>query len=182
MLLAAAAKVAYTFYRHNKDVNRFLQSNGSISRTSYMRVLILASIDILLTLPLGIMKLVLSIIPDLQGPIDPMPFYGGWKNLHTTFWSPVSFSYEQISVEVVELYVSNWTDPVLAFVIFALFGLTPDARASYWSAITIVGGWFGWRPTPSEQDIPVLESMQFGPRREEPDSASLDAEMGMWVD
>ena len=52
--LISLARVARIFYRQNRDVNDFLRSNSSVSRINYFRLLALASIDTLLTLPLGI--------------------------------------------------------------------------------------------------------------------------------
>ena len=40
-------------------------------------------------------------------------------------------------------YFLQWTSPVLAFFIFGLFGLTHEARASYWNVVRTVLGWFG---------------------------------------
>ena len=60
------ARVARTFYLHSKDVGRVLQSDGSVSRTNYSRLLVLASIDILITLPVGITFLALSVIAGLE--------------------------------------------------------------------------------------------------------------------
>ncbi|VDB95780.1 unnamed protein product [Peniophora sp. CBMAI 1063] len=64
---------------------------------------------------------------------------------------PESFSYASIVSEgpfsVAQIYFVQWTSSVLALVIFGLFGLTSEARASYWRIICTVGGWFGWQPT-----------------------------------
>ncbi|VDB95832.1 unnamed protein product [Peniophora sp. CBMAI 1063] len=142
-------KVAKTYYRQRKDINSFLRSNPSVSRTNYLRILILASIDILLTLPFAIVSLTLDIVRGLSD-FSSFPFYFGWTLLHTA-WEPKGFSYaEQQSLGtayIAAAYFSLWTSPVLAFAIFGLFGLTPEARASYWRIICTVGGWFGWKPT-----------------------------------
>ncbi|VDB92169.1 unnamed protein product [Peniophora sp. CBMAI 1063] len=49
-------------------------------------------------------------------------------------------------LDVTQFYFNHWTSPVLAFVIFGLFGITSEARASFWRIICTVGGWFGWQP------------------------------------
>ncbi|VDC04735.1 unnamed protein product [Peniophora sp. CBMAI 1063] len=140
--------VARLFYRQSRDINHFLQSNDSVSRTNYFRLLTLASIDILLTLPVGIATLVLDVEDVLSYGL--IPFYLGWAHDHTD-WQPVSFSYADLVSQgtsaVAADYLSQWTSPVLAFVIFGLFGVTSEARASYWRVICAIGGWFGWKPT-----------------------------------
>ncbi|KZV71174.1 fungal pheromone STE3G-protein-coupled receptor, partial [Peniophora sp. CONT] len=138
-------KVVRTYYRQRRDIDSFLCSNSSVSRTNYLRILVLASIDILLTLPVGIVNIALEIVSALS--TNNFPFYPGWTFLHTD-WKPVSFFYAELQAEgtasLAQFYFANWTSPVLAFVIFGLFGATPEARASYWRIICTVGGWFGW--------------------------------------
>ena len=137
------------FYRQSRDVNRFLQSNGSVSRTNYMRILALASIDIILMLPTGVVSIALTAAQALS--FGPPRFYFGWTYEHTG-WEPMGAPYAPLvasgSSTVAQLYFSQWTSPVLAFAIFGLFGVTSEARASYWHIICALGGWFGWRPTP----------------------------------
>ncbi|KZV75897.1 STE3-domain-containing protein, partial [Peniophora sp. CONT] len=131
-------RVIAVFYHHHKEVNRFLRSNDSVSRTNYFRILALASIDVLVTLPLGAISLALFLIPATRNDgdiaVDNISFYPGWHFLHTN-WAPTGSSYEEIvaagNLRLQQLYFSYWTGPMLAFVIFGLFGLTHDARATY---------------------------------------------------
>ncbi|VDC04731.1 unnamed protein product [Peniophora sp. CBMAI 1063] len=133
--------VARIFYRQSRDINHFLRSNGSVSRTSYLRILALSSIDILITLPVGIGDIVLD-------------------------WQPISFSYaESGTADLAGKYFNQWTSPILAFVIFALFGVTSEARASYWRVICTIGGWFGWKPTSrASRARSLLEDIEFSER------------------
>ena len=136
------------FYRQSRDIDRFLQSNNFVSRNNYMRILALASIDVLINLPVGIANIVLDVTETLS--VGPMPFYFGWTYDHTD-WEPVGYSYAKIvafgTSAVAQAYFSQWTSPFLAFVIFGLFGVTSEARACYWRIICTIGGWFGWKPT-----------------------------------
>ncbi|KZV69113.1 fungal pheromone STE3G-protein-coupled receptor [Peniophora sp. CONT] len=128
-------KVARTYYRQRRDIDSFLRSNSSVSHTNYLRILVLASIDILLTLPIGVITITLNVVEAVV--TNEFPFYSGWTYLHTG-WEPEQISYE-IQVQgsaskVVQTYFIQWTSPVLAFVVFGLFGITFEARASYWRA------------------------------------------------
>ncbi|VDB87017.1 unnamed protein product [Peniophora sp. CBMAI 1063] len=157
-------QVVKTFYHHSRDIDQFLRSNNSVSRTNYFRILILASIDILLTLPIGTVTLILTIKGLL--PSGPIPFYFGWTNDHTD-WQPPSLLYAQLvsggTLTVTIRYFSQWTSPFLAFVIFGLFGVTSEARASYWHIVCTVGGWFGWKPTPrAHRSRSPLADIEFG--------------------
>ncbi|KZV68525.1 STE3-domain-containing protein [Peniophora sp. CONT] len=171
-------KVIRTFYRQSRDVHSFLNSNTSVSRTNYLRILALASVDVLLTLPVGIANIILSVTTAVaQGEL---PFYWGWNLLHTD-WEPVGVLYVEIksfgTATLAQFYFNNWTSPVLAFVIFGLFGITSEARASYWRIICTIGGWVGWKPTArTRKGQQSLGEIEFGAR---PQDMSLgDVEMG----
>ena len=43
------AKLVLLFYRQSKDIDKFLRTNTSISRTNYLRLILLSSIAILFT-------------------------------------------------------------------------------------------------------------------------------------
>ncbi|KZV68511.1 STE3-domain-containing protein [Peniophora sp. CONT] len=172
-------KVIVMFYRQNRDMHSFLNSNTSVSRTNYVRILALASVDILLTLPIGVANIVLKATSFLEQN-QKLPFYWGWTFLHT-HWEPVSYSYTETkgsgTAALAQIYFTQWTSPVLAFTIFGLFGITSEARASYWSIICTVGGLFGWKPTPRARNKrSSLGEIEFGAR---PQDMSLgDVEMG----
>ncbi|KZV66104.1 fungal pheromone STE3G-protein-coupled receptor [Peniophora sp. CONT] len=158
-------KVVLLFHRQRRDINRFLHSNGSVSRHSYFRILALASIDILLTLPIGIVILVL-VVQAGTTPGGGLTFYPGSVGLHSN-WSPTGFLYSDLLEEgtfaIAELYLSTWTSPFLAFVIFGLFGLTAEARASYWQIVNAAGAKFGWTPRTHRYNRSTLGTIEFGP-------------------
>ena len=170
-------------YRQNRDRDSFLRSNrpsrrDSVSRTNYLRILALASIDVLVTLPIGIMSLVLNVLAGVTQ--DYLPFYAGWTDLHTD-WDPISSDSSDLRKSktsiIVQFYFAAWSSPVLAFVIFGLFGLTKEARASYWRIVCTVGGWLGWKPSPHVRgDRPSLRSIQFGVRTQDSSETGLDTE------
>ncbi|VDB96275.1 unnamed protein product [Peniophora sp. CBMAI 1063] len=144
-ILVYYPRICLLFYRQNRDVNHFLQSNDSVSRTNYMRIIAIASVDILLTLPVGIATIVL----DVQHGIayyDSMPFFPDWTYNHTD-WEPESNSYADLvgagTSVIAQVYLSKWTSPVLALVLFGLFGLTREARASYWRLTVTIGSRIG---------------------------------------
>ncbi|KZV68508.1 STE3-domain-containing protein [Peniophora sp. CONT] len=172
-------KVVRMFYRQRRDVHSFLNSNTSLSRPNYFRILILASIDILLTLPIGIVGIVLRITASVaQGGL---PFYWGWANIHRN-WEPISTSYTEFQASgtaaLAQDYFARWSSLVLAFSIFGLFGLTSEARASYLRIICTMGGWVGWKPTLNRRsEKQTLGEIEFGARSVHEVSLG-DVEMG----
>ncbi|KZV63365.1 fungal pheromone STE3G-protein-coupled receptor [Peniophora sp. CONT] len=171
-------QVIRMFYRQRRDMNQFLQSNNLVSRTNYFRIFALASIDVLLTLPIGIAAIVI-LVTDVLAQIGHCPLYAGWTLLHTD-WEPVGLSYAELKAHgtstIAQLYFTQWSAPVLAFAIFGLFGVTAEARASYWCVICTVGGWFGWKPPiRTRKARSPMGTMEFGERPQET-SFNLDIE------
>ncbi|VDB84664.1 unnamed protein product [Peniophora sp. CBMAI 1063] len=168
--------VARVFYRQGRDTNQFLNSNGTVSRTNYLRVLAVASTDMLLTLPIGITNLVLFV---LSSPHE-MTFYPGWEHVHS-HWNPTSESYSKLlergTFNVARTYFTRWTSPVLAFAIFALFGLTTQARATYWRPFSSIKK----RILPQRPKSKSARSMVSVDSDQYPHIVTLDAETGSHV-
>ncbi|KZV59981.1 STE3-domain-containing protein [Peniophora sp. CONT] len=141
-------RVLRIFYQQKRAMDHFLQSNNSVSRLSFFPIFALASIDLILTLPVGIVTIVLEVVESLV-QTGNFPLYTGWNVLHSNM-EPLGLSYTKLvaagTSTLAQLYFVHWTSPVLAFAIFSLFGITAEARASYWRIICTVEGWFGWKP------------------------------------
>ncbi|KZV72023.1 hypothetical protein PENSPDRAFT_684048 [Peniophora sp. CONT] len=156
-------------YLQNREVNLFLSSNNSMSRTNYLRILVLASLSVFLTLAMNVVNFLLTLIPVLVQSSEPLPLYQGWLFDHTN-WEPVGFPYEAIvstSTARGFYYFSQWITPVLSFAIFGLFGNTAGARASYWRVFCISATWLGWKPTTRGRrgaTLSVLDSIRFTAR------------------
>ncbi|KAJ7189209.1 pheromone A receptor-domain-containing protein [Mycena filopes] len=155
-------RVIRTIHFQTQHRNEFFQTNGSISRTSYFRILALACVDIVITLPFSIMNLV-SFFADLPS-LDFLPPYVGWKVTHADF-APVGVPYADLTDtrwHAFNMYFGFWRYPVLAIAIFALFGLTSSARAAYRSRISRVAAFVGWKPKPRMHQSQVgLDSLTF---------------------
>ncbi|VDB86834.1 unnamed protein product [Peniophora sp. CBMAI 1063] len=166
-------KVAYIFYRQNKDINEFLHSDDSVSRTGYLHVLAAGSMDILLTLPFALVFF--AFLLRNSGDLRSLPFYPGWEAVHSD-WTILTFTYSEAvsggAYSVATYYIQLWTTPIESFVIFGLFGLTKEARTSYWHIGCTISGWFGREPADKRAD-PELCIVEFGGRLAE--GTSLDS-------
>jgi hypothetical protein len=134
----------------------------SINRDKFIRILLLGCINIILTLPFGL----LSLIPEIVDLIRfKRPFYEGWDTIHSN-WAPYTVSYadELTNVDItakVEDYAGAIYPIVLSFVIFALFGLTEDARATYRKGFVYVANIFGWRIKPRNRSNARISTIVF---------------------
>ena len=154
-----------------------------MSHNNYIRIFLLASIDILITLPIGIVAEVtagLEIHQYLGDTPLNLQFYPGWDAVHASF-APVASTWADLEAAVpatfAQLYLSWYSSPVVAVAIFALFGLTEEARATYWRGFCWAVALFGWKPpAPNKRsDRPELATMEFGAR---PVGITFDAERG----
>lgn len=175
----ALARVVRTYYRQRRDIDSFLHSNPSVSHTNYLRILVLASIDIVLTLPIGIVSTTLEIVEarfstffSFLSRLDLPPHQMGAIR---SFLSRPAGRRDYLSCIAL---LRSMGIPVLAFAIFGLFGVTLEARASYWRIICTICGWFGWKPTPRARNGQAsLGDIEFGARPAQ-DTSGYDLEMG----
>ncbi|VDC06410.1 unnamed protein product [Peniophora sp. CBMAI 1063] len=176
-ILFYCPKVIWVLYRHQRELDRFLRSNDSVTRTNYYRMLALASIDVLLTLPIGIVVSVVPVIATFRR--GGYPFYRGFTFLHTN-WGPVAASYSDVDdpVDLAQIYFNQWISPALAFVMFGLFGITEEARESIRLAIQTVRARSGWKPAAARSPLGTIE---FG-ERPQVSWPSVDPETGVRPD
>ena len=73
--------------------------------------------------------------------------------------------------DIALFYFTDWISPVLAFVIFGLFGLTSDARALYKSVLcpgtTVFGRFHTSRESSSRLTTNAIETIEFGQQPQE---------------
>ncbi|KZV63667.1 STE3-domain-containing protein [Peniophora sp. CONT] len=116
-------------YQQWQKVNITLNGRTGIDRARYMRMLALSLIDILLSLPIGLSAFCLN-----MGRDRDIPFWPGWEAVHG-HWEPVTV----VSVETwgaslwdrLLVHWHEWLCVVYAVAIFALFGVSHDARVTY---------------------------------------------------
>ncbi|VDC07841.1 unnamed protein product [Peniophora sp. CBMAI 1063] len=163
-------RIAWILYTRYKDTSHFLQSSQSISRAYFFRLLMLASIDVLVTLPFGITTFVLSLLSQFEQVGKHITFYEGWDTIHSD-WTPAGVTYAEFRAAgpatIAEMYFSRWSSPFLAFVIFALFGVTGAARGTYWELLRTAMRCLGWKPRVLQQESSALDTMAFGSRPQE---------------
>ncbi|KZV72030.1 fungal pheromone STE3G-protein-coupled receptor [Peniophora sp. CONT] len=160
--------VVMRFYRHGAEVNRFLHSvESGVSQVSYIRILALASIDLVLTLPVSITTVVMLMLHMIQ--IKHPPLYLSWPT-DIVKQSPTIKSWAELTSAstpgsgLVEVYFVRWTTVLLSVVVFAILGLTKGARELYWSALHTAMRWLGYhRDSPERSALrsPALSPIEF---------------------
>jgi Pheromone A receptor len=125
-IYSSLALTIRTLTRRRSELKQFLSSGSNLNSGYYFRLMGLVSIELLLTVPLGSYILYLN----LQG-LNP---WRGWSDTHLRF-SHVrqypSLIWKSSHFSIVELELTRWSAVICAFVCFAFFGFTDDARKNY---------------------------------------------------
>jgi pheromone a factor receptor len=133
----------YHLFKHKRQVNKIMFSNPGLNQDRYIRLMMLASVDMLATTPLstyfmvGVIKL-------------GFPKYS-WAVLrhnysHIPQFPSIVWKSNSESIAAVEL--SRWSLVLCAFTFFAFFGFADDARDHYRRAYTSLARRVGYS-TPS---------------------------------
>ncbi|VDB86432.1 unnamed protein product [Peniophora sp. CBMAI 1063] len=152
--------VVRVFYNHYRAMSGTVYSSSSVRITNYARILAVASIDIITTLPYGITSLALA-IKNPRSTGSSISFYPGWARTHEN-WEPTGLSYADFKylgpLTAAEIYFAAWAPVALAYAVFGLFGITREARASYMHVFRTMWGWVGWRSAVPESPSHVVRS------------------------
>lgn len=106
----------------------FLAMNKNLSSSRYFRLMGLAGIEMLCTIPLGAYVLYLNATSE---PVYP---YISWENVHSDFSRVEQFASVQWRMSgptVLAIELSRWLLVICAFVFFAFFGFADEARKNY---------------------------------------------------
>jgi pheromone a factor receptor len=127
------------FMKHRATFSAALANHNS-NTSRYFRLMALASMEILFSLPMGIYHLVQN---TRVAPLHP---WISWEDTHFNFgrvdFIPRIF-FNASPVLWIDLQIGRWLAPFGAFVFFIFFGLAPEARERYIEAYYIVMKPFG---------------------------------------
>nr|AGC14656.1 pheromone receptor [Lentinula edodes]AGC14667.1 pheromone receptor [Lentinula edodes] len=117
-----------TFYIRRIQFNHILASNSAINPSRYLRLMLLALIDILCTIPIGIYIIYI----DLKGvPLAP---WISWDDTHFDFGRVVlipAVVWRADPATTAGLQINRWLPVICAFIFFALFGFAEEAMKNY---------------------------------------------------
>lgn len=126
-----------SFLRRRLQFNQFLSSNSSLTANRYFRLMALASIELLVNIPVSSYGLYININ---RTEIHP---WVSWANTHYGWYIIDKYPallWRMDSYTVVAVELSRWSTVFVAFVFFAFFGFADEARKHY-KAMGIRLGW-----------------------------------------
>lgn len=123
------------FFHRRRQFNELMASNNNLTFNRYFRLMGLAAIEVLLTIPVTIY----NIITNLR--VAPMYEYKGLADLHWGFSrvNRIAAIQWRMSPELVQvMYFRVWAPIGCALVFFCFFGLAEEARKHYKLALSSV--------------------------------------------
>jgi pheromone a factor receptor len=115
------------FYKNGCQFNTFLSGDGNITSNRFIRLMCLASFEVLFNIPIALYGISL----EAQYPLNP---YISWENVHFDFSHvqeiPSVIWRNDYTVEVA-MELSRWTVVFCAFGFFVFFGFADEARKNY---------------------------------------------------
>ena len=147
------------FWKRRVQFAELISSNSSLNVSRYVRLILLALVNMMLTVPLG----VFSIYLNSHIPLSP------W-----TSWEDVHFNFSRVGLVPSLIWRSNpsfntgveltrWLFPVSALLFFALFGFASEAQKQYHTVFYKCHKAFGLKSATSKQasKLPYLPRSVF---------------------
>lgn len=125
------------FAKSRSQFNEYLSHNNhsNLNSSRYVRLMCLASVDILCVVPLAIYAIYVNVS---SGNISP---WKGWADTHAGFSrvdQTPAFIWHSIPGAVNSLEMSRWLTVACAFIFFAFFGFADEAMKNYRSYVQTV--------------------------------------------
>lgn len=124
-----------SFLRRRAEFAQFLASNKSLSVSRYLRLMALACVEMMCTVPLSIVFTILNL------KAQPFQPWVSWEDTHSNFSRVLlipSVIWRQSKLLEVSVECGRWSAPFCAFVFFAFFGFAEESRKNYKKAIMTV--------------------------------------------
>lgn len=115
-----------------------------VDRARYVRVLFIACIDILITLPIGAVVLAEAI---MQSGQETLPWFPDWHTLRQN-WAPrveLAKDWQSSTSQRFTIYFAQTSGLVLGLTFVALFGTSEDGLKAYRRAFWATANILGWR-------------------------------------
>ncbi|KAF7969418.1 hypothetical protein HWV62_6211 [Athelia sp. TMB] len=149
------------FYKRRIQFAQIISNNSTMTTNRYLRLVILASVEMICTIPISIYSIYIA---NVGIPLQP---YISWANVHFDF----SYIGQEPAVQwrssrplVVSVELTRWLFPICALLFFSLFGLASDARRHYANAFWLTAGRFGVSPPATKTSLPPSSRWQFTPK------------------
>nr|VWO99367.1 Pheromone receptor CPRa1p [Ganoderma boninense] len=160
-----------TFLRRRAQFNSYLASNASLTANRYFRLMAIASLEIVCTIPLSAYGLYLNLTS------GPMNSWISWEDTHFNYSKVDQFPaiiWRTDKNAVISFELTRWLAPFCAFVFFAFFGFAQEARMHYHQAFLWIRNSFPCRQLFSARSLKGVVKIGEGKEAKSSDWHSKD--------
>jgi len=144
------------FLKRRKQFQDLMASNKNLTYSRYFRLILLAGVEIMCTIPLSIYQ-IYSNASDPRG-ISP---WISWENVHSKFYHVDQFPlilYGKDPAAVSALQFARWSTVACALLFFAFFGFADEAKKHYRLIFNSVAKRVGYTTISSGQSSSIIAS------------------------
>jgi hypothetical protein len=116
----------YLFYMRERRFRQIMSSAG-VTRSRYIRLMVISAVEILGTIPLG----TLYIVKNAKLGVHPWRGFAHTHEHYSRVYQIPASIWKNIPNSVFGLEMYRWSLVLCAFIFFALFGLADEARRHY---------------------------------------------------
>ncbi|KAF5353301.1 hypothetical protein D9756_007944 [Leucocoprinus leucothites] len=145
------------FVQHRAQFQQFLSSNFSLSTSRFIRLMALATVEIIFNIPITSYGLYLNITS------RPIYHWKSWSDTHFAWYTIDTYPavvWRSQKTQVIIMEFTRWLPIFCAFVFFAFFGFADEAISNYKRAYSAILGSFGYASTKSRK-INLIGSFGF---------------------
>lgn len=143
VLFSLVALTLHAFWKRRIQFAQFISSDPSMNSNRYVRLMILAVVEMMCTIPIGIYSMYIS----TQG-VELIPWIS-WADTHFQFGYIGQFPAVEWRADhagVTSITLTMWLPVICGFLFFALFGFAPEAKRNYAAGFWRVANRFGFSP------------------------------------
>ncbi|KAK7026815.1 a-factor receptor [Paramarasmius palmivorus] len=141
-----------TFYMRRAQFSSLVATTSAMNTSRYLRLMVLAVVDIMFTVPLGIYVVYIG---SAGVPLEP---WISWDDTHF-MWTRVqlvpALFWRSNQTAVISSELNRWLAVFCAFLFFALFGFASEAQKNYRLAFWWIAKKFGFHPSPQRKEVKV---------------------------
>ena len=141
-LLIVTVVNIYTFYKHQSQCRQVISSSSEsgFSRSRYLRLMAISSVEVFGTIPLA----TFFIVSSAKMGIVPWKSWADTHKHYSAVYQMPSFIWKNTPEVAMRLETYRWSLVACAFIFFALFGFAVEAREQYYRLYKLLARCIGY--------------------------------------
>ena len=130
----------YTFFKRESQCRQTMLSTSGFSRSRYLRLMAISSVEVFGTVPLATLNIVL----DAKRGVRPWKSWADTHSHYSAVYQVAGFVWKNVPALATSLEVYRWSLVACSFLFFALFGFAVEAREHYYRLYKLLARCVGY--------------------------------------